>query len=73
MTWIKDAAASIQPDANTVSLSSGQTVSYDYLVVCPGLQINWNAIQGLKDAVGRNGVCSNYSPDTVEYTWECLK
>ncbi len=73
VAWIKESATNIQPESNSVTLASGQTVTYDYLVVCPGLQLNWSAIQGLKDAVGRNGVCSNYSPDTVEYTWECIK
>ena len=23
--------------------------------------------------LGRNGVCSNYSPDTVDYTWACVQ
>lgn len=73
VAWIKDAAARFQPEANSLTLASGDIVSYDYLVVCPGLQLNWNGVQGLKDAVGRNGVCSNYSPDTVEYTWECIQ
>ncbi|MBI3068653.1 MAG: NAD(P)/FAD-dependent oxidoreductase, partial [Betaproteobacteria bacterium] len=30
-------------------------------------------VEGLKDALGRNGVCSNYSPEYAEYTWECLR
>jgi len=73
VTWIKDAAAGFAPDSNSVSLASGRTVTYDYLVVCPGLVLNWDAVKGLRDAVGTNGVCSNYSADTVEYTWETLR
>ncbi|TAL04053.1 MAG: NAD(P)/FAD-dependent oxidoreductase [Rhodospirillaceae bacterium] len=73
VAWIKDAATAFAPDSNTVSLSSGRTVTYDYLVVCPGLTLNWDAIKGLRDSIGANGVCSNYSPDTAEYTWETLK
>ncbi len=73
VTWIKEAAAGFDPDHNTVTLSSGEKVTYDYLVVCPGLKINWDGVKGLKDAVGKDGVCSNYSPDTVEYTFECLE
>ncbi len=71
--WIKDYAETFQPDANSVTLRSGDTITYDYLVVCPGLQLDWDKIAGLKDTLGKNGVCSNYSPDTVEYTWECIK
>lgn len=73
VTWIKEAATTFAPDSNGVTLASGATITYDYLVVCPGLQTNWSAIPGLKEYVGRNGVCSNYSPDTVEYTFEVQK
>jgi sulfide:quinone oxidoreductase len=71
--WIKDYADTFQPDENTVTLRSGDSISYDYLVVCPGLQLDWDKIAGLKETLGKNNVCSNYSPDTVEYTWECIK
>ena len=71
--WIKDSAASFAPESNSVRLASGRVVTYDYLVVAPGLILNWDGIKGLRETIGRNGVCSNYSPDTVEYTWECLK
>lgn len=71
--WIKEYAESFQPEANTVTLRNGDVISYDYLVVCPGLQLDWGKIAGLQETIGKNGVCSNYSPDTVEYTWECIK
>jgi sulfide:quinone oxidoreductase len=71
--WIKDYAESFQPDDNQVTLRSGETVSYDYLVVCPGLQLDFNKIEGLEETLGKNGVCTNYSPKFVEYTWETLK
>ncbi|MSO97459.1 MAG: NAD(P)/FAD-dependent oxidoreductase [Rhodospirillaceae bacterium] len=73
VTWIRDAAAGFDPDNNTVLLGSGGKVSYDYLVVCPGMKLNWDGIKGLKESLGKGGVCSNYSPDTVEYTWTCLQ
>ncbi len=73
VTWLKDYAETFQPDENTVVLRSGETVSYDYLVVCPGLQLDWDKIAGLKETLGKNNVCSNYSAETAEYTWECIK
>jgi sulfide:quinone oxidoreductase len=73
VTWIKDYAETFQPDTNTVSLRSGTSLSYDYLVVCPGLQLDWQKIEGLKETLNHNGVCSNYSAETVEYTWECIR
>ncbi len=73
VTWIKEYADSFQPEANTVTLRSGEVVSYDYLVVCPGLQLDWQKIAGLQETIGKNNVCSNYSPDTVEYTWQSIQ
>ncbi|MCB2108992.1 MAG: NAD(P)/FAD-dependent oxidoreductase [Rhodobacteraceae bacterium] len=73
VSWIKDAASGFEPEANTVLLAGGARLTYDFLVVCPGLKLNWDGIKGLKESVGRGGVCSNYSPDTVEYTWECIQ
>ena len=71
--WIKDYAESFQPDDNKVTLKSGNSISYDFLVVCPGLQLDFNKIDGLEETLGKNGVCSNYSADVVEYTWETIQ
>ncbi|MFI3190623.1 pyridine nucleotide-disulfide oxidoreductase [Crenothrix sp. D3] len=71
--WLKEYADSFQPEANTVTLRSGDVVSYDYLVVCPGLQLDWQKIEGLQDTINKNNVCSNYSADTTEYTWQCIQ
>lgn len=38
-----------------------------------GLQIDWDGVKGLKDAVGKNGVCGNYSYHTVDSTWENIR
>lgn len=72
-TWIKDAVASFQPEKNTVTCASGATYTYDYMVVCPGIQLDWGKVKGLKETLGKNGVTSNYTFETAPYTWECLK
>lgn len=74
-TWIKDFVASFDPDNNSVITASGDTISYDYLVVAAGIQIDWSAIKGLKESVGKpgSGVVSNYSYDTVDSTWEAIQ
>jgi sulfide:quinone oxidoreductase len=71
--WIKDYAEGFDPEQNRVMLRSGGAVGYDYLVVCPGIQLDWHKIDGLGEALGKHGVCSNYSPDAVRYTWECIQ
>ncbi len=71
--WIQDAASRFDPDENVVVTRGGRTLTYDYLVVCPGLQINWDAVPGLAEALGSGGVCSNYDYEQSEYTWTALQ
>ena len=71
--WFKEFADSFQPDINQVTLKTGVTISYEYLVVCPGIQLDFHKIDGLLETLGKNGVCSNYSPKYVEYTWETVR
>ncbi|MBK7936876.1 MAG: NAD(P)/FAD-dependent oxidoreductase [Lewinellaceae bacterium] len=71
--WIQDAVATFQPEQNNVVTRAGLTVAYDYLVVCPGIQLNWAQVEGLPETLGKNKVCSNYLFDTAPYTFECIK
>jgi sulfide:quinone oxidoreductase len=65
--------AEFRPAGNAVVLTSGRELTYDFLVVALGIQIDWNKIPGLAEGIGRGGVCSNYSYQHVDYTWECLR
>ena len=71
--WIKQRAATFQPEANTVTLADGAVLGYDHLLVCPGIQLDWSAVKGLTESLGKNGVTSNYSFQHAPYTWELIK
>ncbi len=71
--WIQDSICQFEPEENQVLLSDGSKIKYDCLVVAAGIQINWSAIKGLPETLGKNGVCSNYSFEHVHKTWEYLK
>jgi len=73
VTWLQARVAQLDPDQNRVITEDGRAIAYDYLVVCPGIQIDWHLIKGLEDALGKNGVTSNYSKESVSYTWEAIK
>lgn len=73
VNWLQDAVAEIQPARKSLRTRDGRTITYDWLVVAAGLQINWDKIPGLRDAVGKDGVCSNYSYATVDSTWEAIR
>jgi sulfide:quinone oxidoreductase len=72
-TWIRDRVATIEPEAHSLTLASGEQVGWEQLVVAPGIQMNWSQIKGLEGNLGKNGVCSNYLYETVDSTWDTLR
>jgi sulfide:quinone oxidoreductase len=70
--WLQEGVATFDPEQNRLQTEGGTTVSYEALVVCPGIQLDWDKVDGLKDALGQNGVCSNYAVGGAKYTWELL-
>ncbi|ORB31048.1 NAD(P)/FAD-dependent oxidoreductase [Mycolicibacterium parafortuitum] len=72
-TWIKKAAASVDPDSNTVTCTDGTDYGYDALVVCPGIQLDWDRTEGLSEALGKDGVSSNYRFDLAPKTWQFIR
>lgn len=73
VSWLQQSAKGIDADNKLVTLTNGQSVPYDYLVVCPGLVLDWSAVDGLEKTIGKQGVCSNYSQQHAEYTWACIQ
>lgn len=71
--WIAQAVVDIQPLYNQVVLKNGKVIAYQILIVCPGLQLNWDAIDGLSETLGKNGVTSNYRYDLAPYTWQLVQ
>ena len=75
VTWIRDAVASIEHEAQSVTTRGGRKVGYDWLVVAAGVQLDWGKIPGLVESVGKpgTGVVSNYSYETVASTWDAIR
>ena len=45
--WVKDSVVALDPVKQTARTAGGQTYSYDFLVLTPGLQLNWNKVEGI--------------------------
>ncbi|WP_422372487.1 TIGR01244 family sulfur transferase [Hoeflea sp.] len=73
VAWIKAAVAAFEPDKNALVLDGCRVVRYNRLIVAPGLKLDWDAVEGLPETLGRNGVTSNYRYDLAPYTWELVK
>jgi sulfide:quinone oxidoreductase len=72
--WIRAAALGVHPERQEVTLDSGGVVSYDHLVVCPGIQLDWHRVPGLETGLlGRDGLSSNYLPHTAPATWRFIR
>ena len=46
-------ADDVQTDARRVLLSNGQSLSYDKLILSPGIDMRWNALQGYDEAASQ--------------------
>ncbi len=73
MRWIRRRALAVDPDTRTVTLSEGAELTYEHLVMAPGLQLDWDGVPGLAEAVGHDAVSSNYAPQYAPRTWELIR
>jgi sulfide:quinone oxidoreductase len=71
--WIQAAVAAFEPERGAVILEGRRVVKYQQLVVCPGLKLDWQGIDGLTETLGRHGVTSNYRFDLAPYTWQLVQ
>ena len=75
LSHIVDSVKSFEPKESSITTLAGRKISYDNLVVAAGLQIDWNAIQGLTQALAdpNSGVSSVYSYDTADKVWSDVR
>lgn len=73
VTWIRRAAVGVDPDTKEVALDDGSHVGYEYLAMCPGIQLDWEKITGLGHTLGRDGVSSNYLYELAPATWKFIR
>jgi sulfide:quinone oxidoreductase len=72
-TWVRSAVTQFVPEANEVLTEAGERIEYQFLVVAAGIELDWDAVAGLRGNVGRNDVVSNYEYDQCERTWEAIR
>ncbi len=71
--WKRAAVAEFEPERNSVLLEDGERIQYRALVTATGIKLDWDAIEGLRDTLGKNGVTSNYLYDMAPYTWQLVQ
>lgn len=73
VSWYQKAVTAVDQDRNQIVLDDGSSIEYEALVLSPGLELNWDGIEGLEAALGSNGVTSNYREGMASYTWETVQ
>ncbi|KDR81572.1 hypothetical protein GALMADRAFT_239601 [Galerina marginata CBS 339.88] len=71
ISLIPEDVKTFSPDSSSVTTTAGRDIAYDTLVVATGLQVNFDAIQGLPDALKdpQSGVSTIYSYQTCDKVW----
>ena len=71
--WIAQSVTGFAPDDNSVTLDNNVSFISRHLVVAPGLKLDWAAVEGLEETLGKNGVTSNYRYDLAPYTRQLVQ
>lgn len=69
--WIQDYVTGFDADNNSVKTKNSGDITYEYLVVAPGLVMDLTLIEGLESSLDKGVVCSNYTDP--KHTWEVIK
>ena len=72
--WIPDAVSWVDVPRNEAVLAKGPRIRYDFLVLAPGVQRNWDALPGIsRAALGEHGIHSVHDREGVARTAQALK
>lgn len=71
---IADKVSHFNPKNSELTLGSGETLSYDYLIVATGLELNFHHIKGLtQDIIGKEGIASIYDAQKSAHTFSMMQ
>lgn len=68
VTWVRDAVVAIDAARSTVTTSTGDRLTYDHVIVCPGMQKDWTSVPGLAEAIGTGDVTTHYEGELAART-----
>lgn len=64
ITMVQDTVTAIDADARTVTLSKGDTLSWDRLIVSPGIDFMWERIPGMNSSGAQEKIFHAWKPGT---------
>lgn len=72
-TWIRDRVVSVDAGEPSVLTSGGRRIGCSMLVVCPGLEEDWDAIPGLAESYRAGWAGSTFDVETAPRVWPALR
>ena len=72
--WVKDSVIALDPVSNNARTAKNGVISYDFLVLVPGIQLNWNEIEGFDySQLGKGNAHCIYDFKGAQMTWKAMK
>jgi sulfide:quinone oxidoreductase len=72
-TTLRDEVVAVDPAERSVETRSGRRFTCSTLVVCPGLDEDWDATPGLREAYDAGWAASTFDDDTAGRVWPSLR
>lgn len=74
IVWVKDSVISVDPEKNEISTFANGKINYDFLVLTPGIQMNWDRIEGITQAtLGQGNAHTIYDYEGAQKTWKAIQ
>lgn len=72
--WVKDTVAAVDPVWNQITTTANGKIPYDFLVLTPGVQTNWEDVEGIThNTLGQGNAHSMYDFEGAQKTWKALQ
>lgn len=72
--WLKDSVTFVDTQKKLVKTSKNGDVKYDFLVLAPGLKIDWNGVEGISyETLGQGDAYCIYDYNGAIKTWQGLQ
>ena len=72
-TWIDERVVAVDPDGPSVLTAEGRQIGCSTLVLCPGLEEDWDATPGLADSYAAGWAGSTFVVETAPLVWPALR
>lgn len=72
--WIKDSVIAVDPVWNQVNTSKSGKIAYDFLVLTPGIKMDWDKIEGIsRETLGEGNAHTIYDFEGAQKTWKAIQ